>query len=124
MINALFAAYVRMPSNSFLNVLTIESWCAFIVQFENEKNLGSIDDLVEAAGVAGCDTESARAFLLTDEFAEDIIREERKYRKHYGVTGVPFFIINDEIAVSNRAPPLAHKLTCRSCLALRSRKNS
>ena len=56
------------------------------------------------AGDAGFDATAARAWLASDAGRAAIEAEERRSRA-LGVTGVPFFVFNQRLAVSGAQPP-------------------
>jgi len=68
--------------------------------FEEEKDLGSLDVLTEAAKNAGMDEQKTRKFLESKELEEEVTEAVEKSLDEYGVTGVPFFIIQNKYAVS------------------------
>ena len=76
----------------------------FRAYFVDGINIGDIDALAQLAGDAGFDATAARAWLASDSGRKDIEAEERRARA-LGVTGVPFFVFNDRLAVSGAQPP-------------------
>jgi predicted DsbA family dithiol-disulfide isomerase len=76
----------------------------FRAYFVDGINIGNIDALAKLAGDAGFDATAARAWLTSDSGRKDIEAEERRARS-LGVTGVPFFVFNDRLAVSGAQPP-------------------
>jgi len=77
----------------------------FRYYFEEEKNLGSIDTLTEAAKSAGLDDDKVREFLKGSEGKESIIAQAEKLRDDFGIDGVPFFIFNDKASFSGAQEP-------------------
>jgi predicted DsbA family dithiol-disulfide isomerase len=73
--------------------------------FEEEKNLGSLDVLVEAAREAGIDDEKARKYLSGEEGKDLVVGQARRITEEMGVTGVPFFLFNDRYSVSGAQEP-------------------
>lgn len=67
-------------------------------------DIGCIDALVTLACDAGFDAAAAREWLAADAGRKAIEAEEHRAR-HLGVTGVPFFIFNQRLAVSGAQPP-------------------
>ena len=65
--------------------------------FTEGRDIGDRAVLAAIAGEAGLDAAAARAFLDSGEGA-DAIRAEAASASDAGVTGVPFFIINDQFA--------------------------
>ncbi|WP_305093751.1 DsbA family protein [Prescottella sp. R16] len=65
-----------------------------------------IDDravLVEIAAEAGLDVDEVRAALGSD-VAADLVRADLEEARRLGVTGVPFFVANRQLAVSGAQP--------------------
>jgi len=77
----------------------------FKYYFEDEKNLGSIDTLTEAAKEAGLDAEKTKAFLKSDDGKDLILGQAQRIQEEHGVDGVPFFIFNNRLAVSGAQEP-------------------
>ena len=67
-------------------------------------DIGDIDTLARLAGEAGFDETAARAWLASDAGRKEIEAEEQRARA-LGVTGVPFFVFNQRLAVSGAQPP-------------------
>lgn len=76
----------------------------FRAYFVDGVNIGDIDALAALAGDAGFDATAARAWLASDAGRTAIEAEERRARA-LGVTGVPFFVFNQRLAVSGAQPP-------------------
>jgi predicted DsbA family dithiol-disulfide isomerase len=76
----------------------------FRAYFVDGVNIGDLDALARLGGVAGFDTAAARAWLASDAGRTAIEAEERRSRA-LGVTGVPFFVFNQRLAVSGAQPP-------------------
>ena len=66
--------------------------------------IGDIDALARLAGDAGFDAAAARAWLASDAGRAAIQAEEQRARA-LGVSGVPFFVFNERLAVSGAQPP-------------------
>ena len=66
--------------------------------------IGDIDTLARLAGDAGFDAAAARAWLASDAGHAAVQAEEQRARA-LGVTGVPFFVFNERLAVSGAQPP-------------------
>jgi predicted DsbA family dithiol-disulfide isomerase len=62
------------------------------------------DELAELAADVGLDPDEVRALLDGDDFAADVRGDESRARQ-IAVTGVPFFLIDEEIAISGAQPP-------------------
>ncbi len=76
----------------------------FRAYFVDGINIGDIDALAALAGDAGFDATAAHAWLASDAGRTAIEAEERRARA-LGVTGVPFFVFNQRLAVSGAQPP-------------------
>jgi predicted DsbA family dithiol-disulfide isomerase len=76
----------------------------FRAYFVDGIDIGDIDALADLAGDAGFDATAARAWLASDAGRAAIEAEERHSRA-LGVTGVPFFVFNQRLAVSGAQPP-------------------
>ncbi|KAA5803710.1 DsbA family oxidoreductase [Alkalicaulis satelles] len=72
--------------------------------FEDRRDIGDADVLVEIAGEAGLDADTVRDLLATDRDSAEVQREEQFYRS-LGVQGVPCFIFNGRFAVSGAEAP-------------------
>lgn len=66
--------------------------------------LGDVEVLVRLAGDVGLDTGAARAALEGDAFADEVRADEKRAR-FLGVSGVPFFAIDERYGVSGAQPP-------------------
>ncbi|MEO6444180.1 MAG: DsbA family oxidoreductase [Gemmatimonadaceae bacterium] len=68
--------------------------------------LGDIDVLVRLAEEVGLDPHAARESLRGDAFA-DAVRADESRAHAFGISGVPFFAIDEAIGVSGAQPPEA-----------------
>lgn len=68
--------------------------------------LGDRDVLVRLAADIGLDSESARSTLMGDAFA-DAVRADQERARMFGISGVPFFAIDEKYGVSGAQPPAA-----------------
>jgi predicted DsbA family dithiol-disulfide isomerase len=75
----------------------------FKAYFVDGKNIGERAVLLDAAAAGGLDRERTDAMLHGDDGVDEVRVEEAKARKR-GVDGVPFFIINNSVAVSGAQP--------------------
>ena len=75
----------------------------FRAYFVEGIDIGDIDALARLAGEAGFDATAARARLASDAGRKAIAAEEQRARA-LGVTGVPFFVFNQRLAVSGAQP--------------------
>jgi predicted DsbA family dithiol-disulfide isomerase len=60
--------------------------------------------LVATVVDAGLDADEARAVLESDRYA-DAVRADEQQARAYGVTGVPFFVVDEKYGVSGAQPP-------------------
>jgi len=66
--------------------------------FSGELDLSNADALVAAADQAGLGADRARAVLGSDEFADEVHADQDTARR-IGVTGVPFTVLGEELAI-------------------------
>lgn len=71
--------------------------------FTDGKNLNDPDDLVAVAETAGLDPAAAHNFLQSDEGTAEV-RQSQNTANQLGISGVPFFIFNNQYAVSGAQP--------------------
>ena len=71
----------------------------FRAYFVEGIDIGDIDALARLAGDAGFDATAARSWLASDA-GRAAIRAEEQRAHALGVTGVPFFVFNQRLAVS------------------------
>ncbi len=76
----------------------------FKAYWQDGRDIGDVETLVQIAVEQGFDEQAARDELANDELRETVIGLENHARE-VGVTGVPFLIINDKLAVSGTQPP-------------------
>ena len=76
----------------------------FRAYFIEGVDIGYIDALARLAGDAGFDSNAARDWLASDAGRAAIQAEEQRARA-LGVTGVPFFVFSQRLAVSGAQPP-------------------
>ncbi len=67
--------------------------------FEASQHLGDLDILVEVATEAGMDGDLVRELLLSDRDS-DLVKSEINQAQQMGITGVPYFIFDNKLAVS------------------------
>ena len=67
------------------------------------EEVGDHDVLVRLAADAGMDAEEVRAMLATDDFA-DAVRADEEQAVEYGISGVPFFVLDRRMGVSGAQP--------------------
>ncbi|HTK64470.1 MAG TPA: DsbA family oxidoreductase [Pseudonocardia sp.] len=68
--------------------------------------IGDPEALVRLAGEVGLDVDEARAVLDGDRHADDV-REDEQQAQRYGITGVPFFVLDGKYGVSGAQPAAA-----------------
>jgi predicted DsbA family dithiol-disulfide isomerase len=61
------------------------------------------DVLVRIAGEAGLATDEAQAVLNSDAYS-DAVRADEQQAAQYGITGVPFFVVDGKYGVSGAQP--------------------
>lgn len=84
--------------------------------FTEGRNIGRIDDLAELAGDVGLDAEAAREALESQTYRADVHADQAQARA-YGVSGVPFFVIDGKYGVSGAQPPEAFAQIARQVWA-------
>ena len=67
--------------------------------FEEEGDIGDRAALAAAAAEAGASAADAAAMLASAALTEEVQAEAREVRHRFGITGVPFFIVNGGAAV-------------------------
>ena len=71
--------------------------------FERGEDIGDVDVLVALASKLKLDGDSLRQSIISHEFAESVIADEREAAR-LGVRGVPAFIANRKAALSGVQP--------------------
>ncbi|KAJ2019769.1 hypothetical protein GGI06_002472 [Coemansia sp. S85] len=72
--------------------------------FELEQDIGDVEVLLNAAEDAGLDRAKTRAYLDSDD-GIDAVKQKVKHGQRLGITGVPFYIINDRYGISGAEAP-------------------
>ncbi len=72
--------------------------------FVENRFIGSADVLAEIAGEAGLDADAARAFMRDPAQLEAVARADAQARSA-GISGVPYFIFNQKVALSGAQEP-------------------
>lgn len=75
----------------------------FIGHFQQGEDIGSTEILARIAAELGDDVAAVRAYLASDEDADEI-QDEIVQAEGMGIGGVPFFIFNRRIGVSGAQP--------------------
>ena len=78
--------------------------CLLKAYFVENRFIGDIEVLVDIAREAGLDAEAARDFLQDPAQLEAVARADAQARS-MGISGVPFFIFNQKLAVSGAQDP-------------------
>jgi predicted DsbA family dithiol-disulfide isomerase len=71
--------------------------------FTEGRHLGEVDELVALAGEAGLDRDAARDALMSGRYLP-AVRADQAQAASYGITGVPFFVIDGTYGVSGAQP--------------------
>lgn len=65
--------------------------------------IGDPEALVRVAAEVGLDADESRAVLASDRYA-DAVRADELQASRYGITGVPFYVIDEKYGVSGAQP--------------------
>ncbi|GAA3646271.1 protein disulfide isomerase FrnE [Microbacterium marinilacus] len=84
--------------------------------FVEGRHVGRIDDLVELAEEVGLDASAARDVLDNDHYLPDV-RQDQAQARAFGISGVPFFVIDGKYGVSGAQPPEAFTQVARQVWA-------
>ncbi len=71
--------------------------------FTEGQPIGEAETLVTLAGEIGLNLDEARTALDGDEYADDV-RADLALAGAYGISGVPFFVIDDKYGISGAQP--------------------
>ena len=71
--------------------------------FTEGEPIGDPETLVRLVAEAGLDAEEARAVLASDRYAAEVRADEAQARA-YGISGVPFFVVDGRYGVSGAQP--------------------
>src|SRR5699024_3519204 len=71
--------------------------------FNENENVGRREVLFQSAVEVGLNMEEVDAFLCLNKYAKDV-RNDQQLANELGITGVPFFIFNEEYAISGAQP--------------------
>ncbi|KAJ3089431.1 hypothetical protein HK102_006417 [Quaeritorhiza haematococci] len=74
--------------------------------FERDNNIGDINVLAESAARVGLNKDEVISYLKSDEGVA-VVKEEIQGARRKGVTGVPFFTINDKHTLGGAQDPEA-----------------
>jgi predicted DsbA family dithiol-disulfide isomerase len=76
----------------------------YAAYFQHGRNIGNLEELIEIAAEAGLDAEAIRGQLEGDAGLSEVL-DDVQWAKEAGISGVPFFVINDRYAFSGAQPP-------------------
>jgi predicted DsbA family dithiol-disulfide isomerase len=77
-----------------------------LATFTEGEPIGDVETLVRLGAEAGLDADEAREVLASDRYADDVRADELQARA-YGISGVPFFVIDGRYGVSGAQPAAA-----------------
>jgi len=94
----------REEGGSELQDKVVES--LFKAYFEEEKSMGETSVLVECAKRAGMGESGVKEFLedTNGSATKEVQKELDGFRRNYRVSGVPFFVFNDNYTMSGAQP--------------------
>jgi len=87
--------------------------------FVENRFIGSIDVLTEIAAEAGLDAQAVRLYL-SDPAQRQAVSQADAQARQMGISGVPFFIFNQKVAVSGAQDPQALLAAMQQAAALAS----
>ena len=76
----------------------------FRAYFSEGRHLGDVSELADLAADVGLDGEEVSAALAAGTYADDVDADIAQARA-FGITGVPFFVLDDRFAVSGAQDP-------------------
>jgi predicted DsbA family dithiol-disulfide isomerase len=76
----------------------------YAAYFEQGRDIGDLEVLVDLAGAAGLDRDAMRGLLQSDA-AREQVQADAAWAQQAGISGVPFFIVNNKYAWSGAQPP-------------------
>ncbi|MFS0777147.1 DsbA family oxidoreductase [Neobacillus sp. 3P2-tot-E-2] len=71
--------------------------------FTESKHIGDHETLTDLAVEVGLNREAVAKMLASDDMS-DVVRADEQTAKQYGVTGVPFFLINKKYVLTGAQP--------------------
>ncbi|WP_256237685.1 DsbA family oxidoreductase [Bacillus sp. EB600] len=71
--------------------------------FTESKHIGDHETLTDLAAEVGLNREAVEKMLASDEMA-DAVRTDEQTARQYGITSVPFFLINKKYALTGAQP--------------------
>ncbi|MEL7433055.1 MAG: DsbA family oxidoreductase [Chloroflexota bacterium] len=75
----------------------------YAAYFEHGQNVGDVDVLADIAETCGYDRTAMYTRLMSDE-NKDIVQKSMQRARQIGITGVPFFVMNERLAFSGAQP--------------------
>lgn len=78
----------------------------YAAYFEQGRDIGDLEVLVDLAGAAGLERDALHA-LLQGDAAQEQVQSEARWAQQAGVSGVPFYIVDSQYAWSGAQPPEA-----------------
>lgn len=75
----------------------------YAAYFEHGQNVGDVDVLADIAASLGHDRAGIHARLMSDE-NRDIVQKSMRRANQIGITGVPFFVMDERLAFSGAQP--------------------
>jgi predicted DsbA family dithiol-disulfide isomerase len=91
----------------------------YAAYFEHGRDIGDLEVLVAVAGAAGLDGDAMRTLLQSDA-AQEQVQADAAWAQQAGITGVPFFVVDNQYAWSGAQPPEAIAQMLRQIDARRS----
>ena len=105
--HALIAYAQQSPNNNALNTLGNDVKERIMkAYFVDGQFIGNLDVLVDIARAAGMDGDAVRTYL-SNPAERDAVAQADAQARQMGVSGVPFFIFNQKVAVSGAQEPAA-----------------
>ncbi len=80
--------------------------------------IGDPETLVQIVSAAGLAADEARAVLVSDAYAADVRADEHRAAR-FGITGVPFVVIDERYGVSGAQPMTVFRETLETAWAVR-----
>ncbi|MCP8617250.1 DsbA family oxidoreductase [Salirhabdus salicampi] len=71
--------------------------------YTESKHIGDHETLTELAVEVGLDSEAVANMLASNDMSEEVRRDEQQAQQ-YGITGVPFFLINGKYSLNGAHP--------------------
>ena len=71
--------------------------------FTESKHIGDHETLADLAEEVGLDRGEVMEMLASDDFSNEV-REDQQLARQFGISSVPFFIINRKYALSGAQP--------------------